>query len=109
MNKKEAYEVISQLISEQNQEFDFMQEWPNIDTSGISTEVLNLFEEAVIVEHYGGEDQGSTYYTVYHFPSIDLYIQFDGWYQSYEGAEFVEMFPVEPKQVQITQFSKINL
>lgn len=40
------------------------------------------------VTRYGGEDMGSTWYSVKYFPKHDIYIRVDGWYQSYHGTEF---------------------
>lgn len=54
------------------------------------------------VEHYGGEDQGSDYWTVYKFTDNntgeEVYIKFDGWYASYEGATYENCFVVQPKE-----------
>ena len=40
------------------------------------------------VESYGGEGQGETWYVVYYFKDLDLYIKVDGFYQSYSGVSF---------------------
>jgi len=40
------------------------------------------------VERYGGEDCGSTYYSIKHFVDHDVYIRVDGWYQSHYGTDF---------------------
>lgn len=55
-----------------------------------------------LVDNYGGEDQGSTYYAVYQFSKAgeqDVYIKFHGWYASYDGATFGDFKVVQPKQV----------
>lgn len=67
-----------------------------------------LFKGMKAIDHYGGEDQGSDYYTIWHFPAADVYIKFEGWYQSYNGAEFERMFQVEPKKVEVIQYLAVK-
>lgn len=59
-----------------------------------------------VVEQYGGEDQGSDYYTIWKFKRDGevCYVKFEGWYQSFVGAEFEEFIEVTPKQKTITVF-----
>ena len=62
-------------------------------------------------ESFGGEGMGDDYWTVYSFSNKEgekVYVQFDGWYQSYSGSEFTEWFFVEPKQVTVTKFTRIK-
>ena len=56
------------------------------------------------IKQYGGEDMGSDYWTVWEFQRGDeiVHFKFDGWYQSYDGAEFRSVYPVEPTQKTIT-------
>lgn len=61
-----------------------------------------------MVKHRGGEGEGDSYYSVYHFIDHDVYIQFDGWWVSHAGAEYNEMFEVWPEQVTITQYNQIK-
>ena len=65
---------------------------------------LNL-GEFVQVDQYGGEDQGSTFYSIVHFKDHDIYLRWDGWYASYDGW-YLESPPTEvkPKTKQITVF-----
>jgi hypothetical protein len=42
------------------------------------------------VEQVGGEDQGSTWYSVKHFVEHDVYIRVEGYYSSYEGTDFYD-------------------
>ena len=48
----------------------------------------NNIPEWIEVEQYGGEGQGDTWYSVKHFPSLDIYLKVDGYYQSYNGTNF---------------------
>ena len=40
------------------------------------------------IDQYGGEGNGKTWYSVKYFPSLDMYIRVDGYYQSYSGTSF---------------------
>lgn len=40
------------------------------------------------VEQVGGEDMGSTWYSIKYFPLHDVYLRVDGYYQSYSGTDF---------------------
>lgn len=61
------------------------------------------------VSQYGGEGQGDTWYSVKYFPSSNIYLKVDGFYSSYEGAEFEDweksVKEVFPKQVTITEYN----
>jgi hypothetical protein len=63
------------------------------------------FEE---VDRYGGEDQGSDYWSVYSFTDgmQVVFIKFQGWYASYEGSTYEEFFEVTPVEKTITVFEK---
>lgn len=62
------------------------------------------------VDSYGGEDQGSDFYSVILIRNPDnqdeqYYTKFRGWYSSYNGAEYQDWSFVEPKQKTITVYS----
>ena len=62
------------------------------------------------VDSYGGEGQGSDYWTVILIRNPinhdeQYYIKFQGWYNSYNGAEYESWSFVEPKQKTITVYS----
>lgn len=48
----------------------------------------------------GGEGDGEECWTVYKFKhgqfEEEVFIKFDGWYQSYNGSEYQEFFAVKP-------------
>lgn len=60
------------------------------------------------VDQYGGEDKGSTWYSVKCFVDHDVYIRVDGYYSSYDGTEFYdgwgECKEVHPMQKTITVY-----
>jgi hypothetical protein len=61
-------------------------------------------------EQHGGEGEGESYWSVYSFTkeSETVYVKFDGWYQSYNGSEYDGYYFVEPKQVMVTRYEKID-
>jgi hypothetical protein len=61
-----------------------------------------------LVDNYGGEDQGSDYWSVYSFTDgmQVVFIKFDGWYASYEGSTYEEFYEVKPVEKTITVFEK---
>jgi len=63
------------------------------------------FEQA---DRYGGEDQGSDYWSVYSFTDgmEAVFIKFDGWYASYEGSTYDEFYEVQAVEKTITVFKK---
>jgi hypothetical protein len=60
------------------------------------------------VDSYGGEGEGNNYYTVYQFTDNDtggqVYVKFQGWYASYEGAEYESWSFVQPKGKTVTVY-----
>mgnify|MGYP000253119155 CR=1 FL=1 len=63
-------------------------------------EVSGLDTDFVCVERYGGSERGIDYWSVYKIN--DVYVKFDGYYQSYDGAEFEEMLIVSPVEQTVT-------
>lgn len=59
-----------------------------------------------LADSYGGEGMGDQYWCVYKFSRGDEteYLKFDGWYQSYNGAEYTNCFWVKRKEVVVTKF-----
>lgn len=82
----------------------FMQGYKTSDFDGnfpsVRTEILN---------EYGGEDQGSDYYSIWEFSEKDetVILKFQGWYASHYGSEFREVFEVKAVHVQRVEYQKI--
>lgn len=55
--------------------------------------------EVKVVDKYGGEDKGSTWYKVQYFVEHDVYIRTDGWYSSYDGVYFDDGYGSEVKPI----------
>lgn len=83
-------------------------DWDSEEITEFRNVLLNTgisFEE---VDRYGGEDQGSDYWSVYSFTDgmQVVFIQFQGWYASYKGSTYEEFFEVTPVEKTITVFEK---
>lgn len=71
--------------------------------------ILNNFcDGAEVLDNYGGENQGSTYYSVILFELKDgqgyVTLKFEGWYASYNGADFERFFEVHGVEVTKTEW-----
>lgn len=80
----------------------------NTDYKELTSKVLNYLGlgEVKEVAQYGGEDCGSTWYSVKYFKDHDVYIRIDGHYQSYHGTDFYNGhgYEVRPQEKIITVF-----
>lgn len=61
-----------------------------------------------LVDCYGGEDQGSDFWSVYSFTDgmQAVFIKFDGWYASYDGSTYEKFYEVQPVEKTVTVFEK---
>ena len=63
------------------------------------------------IKQIGGEEQGSTYYSIYKFTDTItneiIFIKFNGWYASYVGAEYQNMFEVKPVEKTIIDYISV--
>jgi hypothetical protein len=59
-------------------------------------------------DRYGGEDQGSDYWSVYSFTDgmQVVFIKFDGYYASYDGSTYEEFYEVTAVEYTSTMFVK---
>lgn len=65
--------------------------------------------EEQYVEHYGGEDEGRDYWTIWRFNHVNgdsILIRVNGWYASYEGAEYNNYEEVVPVSKTVTVYEK---
>lgn len=88
--------------------FDKYGHYDSVETTELKNQ-LNAarisFEEKA---HYGGEDQGSDYWTVYEFSNKTetVLIKFTGWYASHVGSEYEEFYVVEGKTKTVVEYEK---
>lgn len=61
----------------------------------------NNVDQPSIVDDYGGEDMGSSYYAVHKFTrdGEEVFIRFRGFYASYDGADYEGFDQVFPREV----------
>jgi len=69
------------------------------ELAGSPKSVLGEWTE---IEQYGGEDQGSTWFSIKHFVDHGVYIKTDGYYASHHGTDFDDGYGEEVKPVQKT-------
>lgn len=118
-NKQETTQTLNQEVEQllRNELEEFCNEFFNSDFDMISycrgkkgDEALNVLEakqiKVVNVDSYGGEGEGEAYWSVYKFSrgTEDVYVKFDGSYQSYDGSTYDEWFFVKPKEVVVTKY-----
>jgi hypothetical protein len=92
---------------------DMRDEVSKWDSDEITNFRHELAENKISFEHmdnHGGEGEGEYYWSVYKFTkgADKVFVQFDGYYYSYEGSTFNEFFFVTPKEVMVTQYFKVE-
>lgn len=119
MNKTELKQFLTDNLNSTSSRRFFHQDFPDVDTKReyYDEEVLEFLDKLVEnkinweqIEQVGGEGEGDDYWVVTEFTTADakVYVKFDGWYQSYNGSEFTEWFFVEPKEVVVTKYQKVE-
>lgn len=67
--------------------------------------------DAKCVDSYGGEDQGSSFYSTVKFSKDgqECFVHFTGWYASHQGSELEEYYEVSPQVVvkEVTEYKKV--
>lgn len=114
MNFKQIKEILESDLFNKNKLYP--EHWMEGDAEYYSRQCTN--DECLLLlsnlgkfecaEQFGGEGEGDTYYSVYHFIDHDVYIRFDGWYASHHGSEYNEMFEVRPVEKTITVYELVN-
>lgn len=63
----------------------------------------------ILYDRYGfaGAEDGEVHTLIY-LPSVDVYIDFEGWYSSYEGTSFTNLKEVVPVQKTVTVYEPKN-
>ena len=117
--KKQSFEKLKEIF--QKIRFDDNSNYTDIERSffyeDVNEKEINEFldneeskfiEGMEVIDTYGGEGMGENYWVVWYFPTVDIYVKFYGWYQSYEGSEYEDMELVEPREVVVTKYFEIN-
>lgn len=84
--------------------------WPDEDHDNFLNELKENNIKFTHMDNHGGEGEGEDYWSVYKFTSgaDEVFVQFDGYYMSYDGSTFNEWFFVTPKEVMVTQYFKVK-
>lgn len=94
-------EAVRQWINDQVED-------TGVDNTGYELDYIKMGDETTIkeVDSTGGENEGSNLTITYEVSNGDhtVYVQFSGWYQSYEGGEYEEWDFVEPKKKEVTVY-----
>lgn len=108
MNYNEILEKLMDMMS--------VSEFAYHDFSGKSTGRGGIYLEGIgeckEIDQYGGEDKGSDWWSVKYFPDHDVYMKVEGYYTSYDGADFEGGWhsacsEVKPKEKTIVVYAKV--
>ncbi|QGH74708.1 hypothetical protein DSS3PM1_00031 [Bacteriophage DSS3_PM1] len=107
VNYKEL--LIATLKSNRQLCESLMDSEPGYNVMHYSHDILYSFcDGAEVLDNYGGENQGSTYYSVIRFELKGyqgyVTLKFEGWYASYHGADFERFFEVYGVEVTKTEW-----
>lgn len=114
MLKDKIVVLIAELDNDVKREFfnceigDELSKWDDDAVVEFKTQLKQANIKFKLEDRYGGEDQGSDYWSVYSFSDgmEVVFIQFQGWYASYEGSTYEEFYEVKPVEKTITVFEK---
>jgi hypothetical protein len=106
----ESNEVNRAFFNSEIGDIERRNSWDGKEVSNFKDALLTAGIDYKKEARHGGEGQGEDFWTVYSFTKGNekVLVQFDGWYQSYNGSEYTEWFFVEPKEVVVTQYFKVE-
>ena len=123
ISKTTLKETVAVILSSTNNgvlvslfESDCIQEYSQsdfMDTSAASKFLADLNNKDIehkYLDSFGGEGMGDDYWSIFSFTKgkDEVLVKFNGYYQSYNGAEFSEWHFVEAKQKMVTVYSKVH-
>jgi hypothetical protein len=93
--------VLNEFFSQELERFDY-----NDDLTNEFLDELQACSFYTQVEEHGGEGEGEDFYRIYSFcnGNEELFVKFDGSYQSYRGSEYDDWYFVTPKSVTVTEY-----
>lgn len=102
MSLKKTLEIVFEELNERSLKC-MMQEYCNDVTETALDNQLIVYE---VVDQYGGEDQGSDYWTVWKFTKDgeQCFVKFYGYYASHYGSDYQGFAFVAPKQKTVTVY-----
>lgn len=80
-----------------------------IDFASADYKILVKDAKKISYDRYGfaGAEDGEVHTLIY-LPSVDVYLDFKGWYSSYEGTSFIGLEEVVPVQKTVTVYEPKN-
>lgn len=107
-------EEITNLINEADICSTFFYGDVSPEECGYDDDDMNAFKQSlkdagIVFEHvdqHGGEGEGDQYWNIYRFTKQDesVLVKFNGYYASYNGADYTDWFFVVPREVMVTQY-----
>lgn len=119
LNKEEMLDALAEVAL--SQEFDDYEDYSKEDmVTELDGEVTSWFVEEIsgstenfriTSEERGGEGDGADMFIVFKIVSLkeeaEGYLEFSGRYSSWDSSEYYECYPVEPRQVTVTEYFAI--
>lgn len=105
LNQQDTGDITNELF---HGELDSDSRWDSEEVKDFRKQLSEAGITFKLEDRYGGEDQGSEYWSVYSFSNgyEVVFIKFDGWYASYDGSTFDEFFEVKAVEKTVTVFEK---
>jgi hypothetical protein len=101
-----GYEIRNALFES---EFPFSEYNSRHKGAKFINDLYKLNYDLIHVDSFGGEGEGDSYWSIFKFTheKEEVYVKFNGFYQSYTGAEFDGWYFVEPAEVTVTQWNRV--
>lgn len=112
--KMEKYAKIKKIVEELDLGDKMLYEWlygmeKLTDSKDYNQQDKKLFEDLILVDTQGCEAEDEKYWIVLQFPNVEnIMIRFNAEYRSYNGAEYYGMDLVEPREVKVIKYFKID-
>ena len=101
--KKTAQEIIDHL-----DKIDDIKGELAYDFNGKEVSKIKLGKIKLVHEEGGNEGEGEDMSKVFYFEEHDVYLRMDGFYSSFGGSEWYELYHVEPKEVMVIQYESVK-
>ena len=100
------YKIRNELFES---EFPFLEHNYGDEHKKFINDLHKLNYDLTHVDSFGGEGEGDSYWSIFKFThkKEEVYVKFNGFYQSYNGAEFDGWYFVEPAEVTVTQWNRV--
>jgi hypothetical protein len=104
MNKLSYNDILDTI--EKSTQFTGIASFPEYCEGSVPTRYEHIGAVQCVKESPQIED--CDWWKVIHFVDHDVYIKFEGWYDSYDGMKVNEWYEVEPFEETVISYGKIN-